>query len=96
MLVEGRLKREMENLEKYLRSAGGDAIIAMIDAGSEEGQLFYPDSGETFKWVTLLRAADLHWSSKDVSDSEIVLFRMREEGLKEGGPQISVRCWDRY
>jgi len=40
MLVEGRLKREMENLEKYLRSAGGDAIIAMIDAGSEEGQLF--------------------------------------------------------
>lgn len=88
--------REMENLEQYLRSAGGDAIVSMLDKGIEEGQLFYPDSGETYKWVTILRAADLHWSSQEPEDATFSLFRMREEGLHGDSPQILVNCWNRY
>jgi hypothetical protein len=95
MLIEQRLVREMENLEKYLRSDGGDEIVAMIDTATEQGRMFYPDSGETYKWVALLRGADIHWSSKEAKDASFVLFRMREEGLLGDGPQVSVRCWDR-
>ena len=86
----------MENLEKYLCSVGDRNILAVIEEGVEEGKLFWPESGETFKWVSILRAADLHWSNKEAGSASFALFRMRSEGIVGNSPQIIVRCRDRY
>jgi hypothetical protein len=88
------MEKELQNLEKYLYSTGDENIISVIKEGVEKGSLFYPGSGDTFKWVSVLRAADLHFSTQDVAG--IALFRMREEGLAGDSPQIIVRCKDRY
>jgi hypothetical protein len=86
----------MRSLEQYLLATGNQDIISRIHKGTEEARLFYSLSGETFKWVTLLRCADIHWTSKDAGDDSIALFRLREEGLIGDSPQISVRCSERY
>lgn len=83
----------MDNLEKYLRDTDDQEIITMIDDGAEEGRLMYPESGETYKWVSVLRAADVHWGPKDTG---ISLCRMQEEGLAGDSPQIVVKCKNRY
>jgi len=86
----------MRNLELYLRDSSDEHIITMIDEGTEEGRLFWSASGETYKWVVLLRAADLFWSPQESKNAEVALFRMREEGLRGDSPHIIVRCRDRY
>ncbi len=95
-LIEERLESEMSNLENYLRSTGDPNIISLIQDGSEEGKQFYSESGDTYKWVFILRAADIHWSTKDASAANIALFRLREEGLVGDSPQIIVKCKNRY
>ncbi len=82
-------------MEQYLCTVGDETIVAMIKDGIEEAKLFWPDSGDTYKWVSILRAADLHWTTKEACGN-ISLFRMREEGLSGDSPQIVVRCADRY
>lgn len=83
----------MANLEKFLRDTDNQEIISMIDDGAEEGRLLYADSGETYKWVAVLRAADVYWGPKDAG---ISLCRMQEEGLAGDAPQIVVKCRNRY
>jgi len=83
----------MTYMERYLRDTGDAAIVSVINDGIEEGQLFYSESGDTYKWVSILRAAELHFASKE--NDSLSLFRMREEGLKGESPQILVRGRDR-
>ena len=90
-LIEQRLQQELENLETYLRHAGKPAVIELMDNGATEAKEFYDLSGDTFKWVTVLRAAEVHWNTNDT----IVLFRLREEGILGDSPQIIVRCRNR-
>jgi hypothetical protein len=86
----------MRYLEQYLCNIGDETIVSMIKEGGEEAKLFWPDSGDTFKWVSILRGADLHWTTREATCANISLFRLREEGLIGDSPQIIVRCADRY
>jgi hypothetical protein len=86
----------MTYLEHYLCDYGDQAVISTIKDGAEEGKIFWPESGDTYKWVSIFRAADLHFTTQDSSSATFSLFRMREEGLTGGSPQIIVRCVDRY
>lgn len=63
----------------------------MIDDGEQEGEQLYPDSGLTYKWVSVLRAAEVNWNK----DGDLLVFRMREEGTVGESPQIIVNCWNR-
>jgi hypothetical protein len=85
----------MLKLEKYLRASGDDNIIRMLDDGAEEGQVFYSGSGNIFKWVSILRAADIHWSPLGANDASVALFRLREEGVMGNSPHIVVKCSNR-
>jgi len=53
-----------------------------------------PANVETFKWVSLLGAAELQFSSEE--DHSFALFRMREEHTAGPSPQFAVRAWNRY
>jgi len=90
-LIEERLTKELEHLEMYLRHVGKAAVVDIIDDGAVEAKEFYELSGDTFKWVSVLRAAEVHWNTSD----SIVVFRLREEGTHGDSPQIVVRGWNR-
>jgi hypothetical protein len=72
-LIDERLPREMRNLELFLRDSADNHVLSMIDDGAEESKIFYAGSGDTFKWVSLLRAADVFWSSCDSKDAEVTV-----------------------
>ncbi len=78
-------------MEDYLRSLDNKEISEIIDNGAEMGDNFYPDSGDVFKWVSVLRAADYLWSN----DSKFGFVRLAEEGVFGTSPQIIVTCWNR-
>jgi hypothetical protein len=56
----------------------------MMSEGEEIGRHLYPDSGDTFKWVAVLRAGDRFWSTT----GEFGFVRLAEEGTRGNGPQI--------
>ena len=91
-LIEQRLVKELENLELYMRHVGTPTVLQILDDGEVEGAEFYSLSGQTFKWVSVLRAAEVYWNS---AGDNTVLFRLREEGTVGDSPQIVVRCWNR-
>lgn len=94
-LILERLSKELDNLERYLRHVGNATIIDMLNDGDEQGREFYADSGLTFKWVSILRAAEISWNPDEATASGTVLFRMREDGTVGESPQIVVQGWNR-
>jgi hypothetical protein len=83
--------KEVTLLEDYLRDLNNTEIIKIMDNGAEMGQIFYPESGDTFKWTSILRAADVLWNG----NSQFGFIRLGEEGIAGTSPQIIVNCINR-
>jgi hypothetical protein len=66
-------------------------IADIISKGTEKGLNLYPDSGDFFKWISVLRAADSLWSTSN----EFGFIRLAEEGVRGVCPQILATGWDR-
>lgn len=90
-VIEERLESEIDLLEEYLRDLGEKDIQSSLKDGAEMGKTFYFESGDVFKWVSILRAADSLWSDHN----EHGLIRLAEEGVRGSCPQIIARGWDR-
>jgi hypothetical protein len=90
-LIEEDLEEEIRRLEDYLLDLGNKDIEQGLKDGEEMAKTFYFESGDVFKWITVLRAGDCLWSEFN----EHGFIRLTEEGLRGGYPQIVARCWDR-
>jgi len=90
-LIEENLEEEIRRLEDYLLDLGNKDIEQGLKDGEEMAKTFYFESGDVFKWITVLRAGDCLWSEFN----EHGFIRLTEEGLRGGCPQIVARCWDR-
>jgi hypothetical protein len=85
------LEGEICLLEEYLQDLGDKDIETSLQKGEEMGKTFYFESGDVFKWITIIRAADNLWSDSN----EYGFIRLAEEGVRGGCPQIIARGWDR-
>jgi hypothetical protein len=90
-LIEENLEEEIRLLEDYLLDLGNKDIEQVLKDGEEMAKTFYFESGDVFKWITVLRAGDCLWSEFN----EHGFIRLTEEGVRGGCPQIVSRCWDR-
>jgi hypothetical protein len=90
-LIEENLVLEIGLLHEYLLDLGNMEIEDIISKGEEKGKNMYPDSGDTFKWISILRAADSLWSTSD----ECGFIRLAEEGIRGVCPQILATGWNR-
>ena len=61
-LIEQNLVPELENMEMYLREEGRADVIRELDDSAVEGETYYSESGELYKLVGVLRAADMFWN----------------------------------
>lgn len=90
-LVEKNLGRELRFLKKYLLSLGHEAVTKIIVEYGKDCEIFFEESGSTYSWVGVLRAAEEHWKTS----TEHALFRTELEGISGGSPQLLVKTRDR-
>jgi len=86
-VIEENLVPEIRDMELYLRSEGQEAVIKELDDACKINATFYPDSGDLFKLIGVMRAADIFWNP----DKAPVLFHIEGEALHGDGPRILVK-----
>ncbi len=92
LLVEKNLPRELKFLEKYLLSLDQEDITKIIRDHTRDGDHHFNESGSTYRWVGVLRAAEQHWKTSE----ENALFRTEVEGIAEGSsPHLLIRTRER-
>lgn len=63
------------------------SVLNEMSSASQAGATYYRDSGDLFKWIGVLRAADSYWNPDHVP----VLFLLDTEKLEGDSPRIVVR-----
>jgi hypothetical protein len=82
--VEKNLARELKFLKKYLLSLEREDLASIISEYATASQHLVDESGSTYQWVGVLRAAEHFWKTSD----EHPLFRTELEGISGSSPQI--------
>jgi hypothetical protein len=90
-LVEANLARELRYLEMYLLNINTEAITDIIRTYAKDGDQQVYESGATYRWVGVLRAAEKLWKTTD----EYALFRTELEGINGASPQLVFKTQDR-
>jgi len=89
--VERKLGKELQNLERYLLYKGQQTLTTTITQYARDCEEHVYESGSTYRWVGVLRAAQQHWKTSE----EHVLFRTELEGINGPSPQIIFKTKDR-
>ena len=74
-------------MEMYLREEGKADVIQVLDDSEIEGETFYSESGELYKLVGVLRAADTFWNPA----GKPVLFHKNGDPVVGDSPRILFR-----
>jgi hypothetical protein len=83
-MVQRNLPRELKFLEKYLLSLGKESVTSIINTYHRDCDLHVDESGSTYRWVGILRAAEKNWKTTE----EHALFRTELEGINGSSPQL--------
>jgi hypothetical protein len=89
--VERKLGKELRNLERYLLSQGQQRLNTIMTTYARDCEEHVYESGSTYRWVGILRAAEQHWKTTD----EHALFRTELEGISGPSPQLIFKTQDR-
>jgi hypothetical protein len=84
--------KELRLLEQYLLRQGKESVTNIITSYSSDCDLYVDESGSTYRWVGILRAAEMHWRTT----ADYSLFRTELEGINGVSPQIIFKTQDRY
>ncbi len=68
-----------------------ESITNIITSYARDGDLHVDESGSTYRWVGILRAAEKHWKTSE----EHPLFRTEVEGISGSSPQLIYKTQDR-
>jgi hypothetical protein len=90
-LVERKLGKELRLLEQYLLSKGQENLNAIITTYARDCEDHVFESGATYRWIGILRAAEQHWKTTP----QPALFRTELEGISGSSPQLIVKTLDR-
>lgn len=90
-MIRKNLVTELGNFKRYLRSLDQSGLNEIIDDADAEADKYWFESGDTYKWVGVLQAADLHWGSAD----EPCMIRAEDEKPRGDSPQILFKLRDR-
>jgi len=98
-LVEGsvkemageKLKKELGRLEGFLLSREQQNLNNILNTYARDCEENVYESGSTYRWIGILRAAEHHWKTSEVP----VLFRTEIEGAHGGNPQLIYSIQDR-
>ena len=83
--VTENLGNEIDNLEAFLRHQGRADVVKELNEWSADCDTYY--SGEVYKLVGILRAADMFWNPAGTP----VLFHRHGSPLEGDSPRIVVR-----
>jgi hypothetical protein len=89
--VERKLGKELRLLEQYLLSQGQQDLNNILTSYARECEEHVYESGSTYRWVGILRAAEQHWKTSE----EPALFRTELEGINGSSPQLLFSTLDR-
>jgi hypothetical protein len=89
--VERKLVRELLLLEQYLLSQGQESVTKIISTYARDCALTVSESGSTYRWIGILRAAEKHWNTS----TDYALFRTELEGINGSSPQLIFKTQDR-
>ncbi len=90
-LINKNLSKELRYLEMYLLHNNHQEVTSTIQRAALDSQELYYESGDTFYWVGILRAAEMMWKTTE----EPALFRTEEEGINGSSPHIIVKGCNR-
>jgi hypothetical protein len=90
-VVQEKFSKEIRLLEQYLLSLGQESLTNIIRVYTSDCDLQVDRSGSTYKWVGILRAAEMHWKTTQ----EFALFRTELEGINGPDPQLVFKIQDR-
>jgi hypothetical protein len=86
------MARELRLLEQFLLHLRKESVTNTIGQFASDCDLHVDESGSTYRWLGILRGAELHWkTSQDFS-----LFCTELEGIDGASPQIIFKTQDRY
>lgn len=86
------MARELRLLEHFLLHLRKESVTNTIAQFASDCDLHVDESGSTYRWLGILRGAELHWkTSQDFS-----LFRTELDGIDGASPQIIFKTQDRY
>jgi len=88
-LVSYNLKKELPLMERILRNQGNEEVNEEFRISENEANANYSGSPDMFKWVGVLRAADIFWNRD--SGGKAILILYQAEALVDGSPRIVVR-----
>ena len=63
------------------------AVFQEMEEAKRKAEIYYKDAGDTYKWVGVLRAADIFWSA----EQKLALMLLEAEPLGSE-PSIIVRA----
>lgn len=84
--IEINFNREITFLEDYMYGSDRSDIKELLLSGLTDSETKFIHSGQTYRWIVILRVADKLWSSTD----SYSFIRLKEEGIKGGNPHIIV------
>ncbi len=90
--VERKMVKELRIMEQYLLHQGKEAVTNIITTYANDCNQHIDESGSTYSWVGILRAAEKHWGT--LPDNS--LFRTELEGINGTSPQLIIKTQDRY
>ena len=88
-LVSYNLKKELPLMERFLRNQGNEEVNEEFRISENEAIANYSGSPDMFKWVGVLRAADIFWNRDSGGKAILVLYQA--EAMVDGSPRIVVR-----
>jgi len=89
--VNTNLKKEIKLLEQYLLSQNQPHVTSILDTYARECEESVYESGDTHRWVGVLRGAEQHWKTSDAH----ALFRTELEGINGSSPQLLITTRER-
>ena len=88
-LVSYNLKKELPLMERFLRNQRNEEVNEELRISENEANANYSGSPDMFKWVGVLRAADIFWNRDSGGKAILVLYQA--EAMVDGSPRIVVR-----
>lgn len=89
--VQRKLVRELKLLEQYLLAQDKESVTLLITSYARDCELLVDESGSTYRWIGILRAAEKHWNTS----ADHALFRTELEGINGASPQLIFKTQDR-
>lgn len=86
------MPKELRLLEQFLLHQGKEDVTDIIRTFGSDCDLHVHESGSTYRWIGILRAAEMHWKTTP----HFSLFRTELEGINGSSPQIIFKTQDRY